>query len=132
MTTYTLTLPYERPPTSLHGNTRVHWSRRAKDSRQVRSDVALLARSARIPRSKHLTVELVWSPGDRRRRDADNLWPLLKVCCDALARGRRDWVGLELVADDTPEFMTKKAPRIAEPSEIRERGMWLLVTAEVA
>jgi hypothetical protein len=39
---------------------------------------------------------------------------------------------LELVADDTPEFMTKKAPRIAEPSEIRERGMWLLVTAEVA
>ena len=94
----------------------------------VRSTVALLARQAGIPKAEHLTVELVWAPGDRRRRDADNLWPLLKSACDALARGRADWVGLDLVADDTPRFMTKLAPRIAGPEESPQRGMWLFVT----
>lgn len=130
MTTYTLTLPYQRPPASLTGNTRVHWRRRSADTNQVRTTVAALGKQARIPAGEHLTVELVWSPGDRRRRDADNLWPLLKVCCDALARGRRDWVGLELVPDDTPKFMTKLAPKIAAPDECSAVGMWLHITVD--
>jgi crossover junction endodeoxyribonuclease RusA len=128
MTTYRLELPYQRPPSALTGNTRSHWRSRSSQARAVRTDVAMLARSAGIPKAEHLTVELVWSPGDRRRRDADNLWPLLKVACDALARGRADWVGLELVPDDTPAFMTKRAPRIAGPDESGECGMWLYVT----
>lgn len=128
MTTYTLALPYEVPPTALRGNSRSHWRARSAITRQVRSDVAVLAKQAGIPVSPHLTVELVWAPGDKRRRDADNLWPLLKVACDALARGRKDWVGLELVPDDIPEFMTKLAPRIAPPSEASWRGLRLLVT----
>jgi crossover junction endodeoxyribonuclease RusA len=126
-----LHLPYERPPKALAGNTRVHWRQRSADTQQVRSDVMRLAQQAglhRLGRLKHVTAELVWAPGDKRRRDADNLWPLLKVCCDALARGpRRDWVGLELVPDDTPEHMTKLAPRIEPPPA---KGMWLALTLD--
>lgn len=125
--TFQLELPYPRPPKALVGNSRAHWRQRSADTAQVRTTVLLLAKQAGIPVSTHLTVELVWAPGDRRRRDADNLWPMLKVCCDALARGpRRDWIGLELVPDDTPEHMTKLTPRIEAPPA---RGMWLTVTA---
>lgn len=128
-----LVLPYERPPKSLVGNSRAHWRQRSADTQQVRSDVMRIAQEAGLHRMgpyKHITVELVWAPGDRRRRDADNLWPLLKACCDALARGpRRDWIGLELVSDDTPEHMTKLAPRIEPPPA---KGMWLTLTLEFA
>lgn len=116
-----LALPYERPPKSLVGNSRHHWRQRSADTLLVRTDVMRLAQAAGLHRYgpsvvEHVTVELVWAPGDKRRRDADNLWPLLKACCDALARGpRRDWVGLALVPDDTPEHMTKLAPRIDPP-----------------
>ena len=123
----TLRLPYERPPKSLVGNSRHHWRQRSKDTLQVRTDVTFLARAAhlhQIDGIRHVTVELVWAPGDRRRRDADNLWPLLKAVADAIARGnRKDWTGLELVPDDTPEHMTKLAPRIDPPPATK--GMYV-------
>lgn len=126
-----LNLPYERPPKALVGNTRVHWRQRSADTNRVRADVMLLAQQAQLHQMagiKHVSVQLTWAPGDRRRRDSDNLWPLLKVCCDALARGpRRDWIGLELVADDTPEHMTKLAPVIEGPPA---KGMWLDLNIE--
>jgi crossover junction endodeoxyribonuclease RusA len=127
-----LYLPYGRPPKSLVGNSRAHWRRRSADTQQVRSDVMRLAQNAGLHRLgpiEHIAVELVWAPGDRRRRDADNLWPLLKASCDALARGRRDWIGLDLVPDDTPAFMEKLAPRIEPPPA---KGMWLLLTLTLA
>lgn len=127
MTTYRLALPYERPPKSLHGNTRSHWRSRAKDAREVRETVAWLATQARIPKANHLTVWLVWAPGDRRRRDSDNLVAFQKICCDALARGRKDLVGLDLVEDDAPRFMTKLMPKILDPDQCDEVGMWLYV-----
>lgn len=121
-----LFLPYLRPPKSLVGNSRAHWRQRSADTHQVRDDVMRLAQQAHLDKLtdiRHVTVTLTWAPGDNRRRDADNLWPLLKVACDALARGpRRDWVGLELVPDDTPEHMTKMAPVIQPPPA---QGMWL-------
>src|SRR5688572_29879118 len=79
-----LWLPYDRPPKSLVGNSRAHWRQRSADTQQVRGDVMRLAQNAGLHRLgplKHITAELVWAPGDRRRRDADNLWPLLKVAC---------------------------------------------------
>lgn len=123
-----LDLPFDRPPDSLWANTRSHWRRRSADTLIVRSAVLLSARSVGLDqwcdgRVSHVTAELVWAPGDRRRRDEDNLAPMQKVVCDALARGpRKDWVGLELVPDDTREFFTKKAPRIEPPPA---KGMWL-------
>jgi len=128
---YQLDLPYRRPPAPLWGNSRSHYHARSASSRQMRSDVAVLATKARIPPSTHLEVLLSWAPGDRRRRDADNLWPMLKCCCDGLARGpRKDWVGLDIVPDDTPEYMTKHAPVILTPDQhTGSTGIWLDIWA---
>lgn len=118
-----IVLPFERPPAALVGNSRAHWRRRSADTRLVRETVAVLAGKLRHEKpAAHITVALTWAPGDRRRRDADNLWPMLKSCCDALARGRKDWAGLDLVPDDTPQWMDKRAPVIAPPPA---KGMWL-------
>lgn len=116
----------------LHGNGRPgHWSQRSTATARVINDVMWRAKAARIPAGPHghVTVQLVWAPGDRRRADADNLWPLLKVCCDALARGRKDLPGLHLVPDDTPAWMTKPSPIIAPPPA---SGLWLDVTVTPA
>lgn len=110
----------------LTGNDRKHWRSRATRTRRIRLGVYYEARRAHIPPAGHITVQLHYRPPDNRRRDADNLWPCLKAACDALARGpRRDWVGLEIVPDDTPEHMTKLAP-IIHPANGEPR-MWLTV-----
>ena len=120
----------------LHANQRGgrHWGRRQRVTNQVITTVATLARNAGVPASDHLIVELVWVPERANRsRDADNLWPLLKVCCDALARGpakrTRGRPGLDLVPDDTPAWMTKRSPRIADPDD-HDPGLWLYVTSQ--
>lgn len=112
------------PP--LNANDRMHPMVRSKRTRLIRERVYTAARNAGIPQARHLAVTLHYAPGDNRRRDADNLWPTLKAACDALARGkRRDWVGLELVPDDTPEHMTKHTP-VIHPGR-GERRLWLEV-----
>ncbi len=120
-------LAHGRPPVPpLNGNDRIHWHTRKDRVAIVRRVVMDNARKAGVPVCEHLTVTLHYAPGDNRRRDADNLWPTLKAACDALARGpRRDWVGLELVPDDTPEHMTKLAPQIHRGPGVRR--LWLTV-----
>lgn len=122
-----LALPYDRPPAALWGNTRKHWRVRSRDTRQVRGDVLALAQAVGLHRLErpvaHVTVCLTWAPGDNRRRDSDNAWPLLKAASDGIARGgRADLIGLDLVPDDTPRWMDKRAPVIAGPPA---KGMWL-------
>lgn len=106
---------------------------RARIVRHVITTVATLARAEPIAPADHLTVELVWVPERANRtRDPDNLWPLLKVCADALARGPRKRAegapGLDLVPDDSPQYVTKHAPRITAPTRELPAGLWLLVT----
>lgn len=114
---YTLALPWCRPPRSL--NQRLHWSERQRLDREIRTTVGWLSRQARIPRSKHATVTLYWAPGDRRKRDADNVVPTLKAGCDGI-------VDSGVVADDRPELMTKHMPVIVPPPH--PPGMWLTVS----
>lgn len=110
---------------ALHGNARTgHWSSRAKAVTQVITAVTQAATTAGLRPCQHLTVRLVWSPGDWRRADDDNLWNLQKVCADALARGpRHDLPGMHLVPDDTARWMEKQAPRIDRPPV--PSGLWL-------
>jgi crossover junction endodeoxyribonuclease RusA len=118
--------PASKPGEPLNANWRLHWTSYNERVGAIRHGVVTAARKAGIPTCRHLTVGLNYRPGDNRRRDADNLWPTLKACCDALARGpRRDWVGLELVPDDTPEHMTKQAPVIVPGPG--PRRLWLTV-----
>lgn len=132
---YVLDLALPRPPKTLtaNGARRAHPMAAARDIRRICTLVATLGKAAGIPECDHLVVSLEWAPGTRHKRDEDNLWPLLKACCDGLARGpRKDWIGLALVPDDTRQYMTKLAPRILTPDDTSDRGMWLTVEAYAA
>lgn len=120
MTSYRIDLPYRRPP--LTANQRLHHLERARRVKQVRGDVCWLARAAKIPAGRFCTVTLVWAPGDRRRRDEDNLWPTLKAAADGI-------VDAGVVRDDVPSLMCKDAPRIVPPPV--PAGFWLMVEVEV-
>jgi hypothetical protein len=113
---------------ALKGNARPgHFAVRHKATQEVISAVVWLARQAglhRIRDATYVKVVLVWSPGNHRKADEDNLWHLLKVCCDALARGRKDLAGLHLVPDDDSRYMLK-VPRIERPPT--PAGLWLEV-----
>lgn len=105
MTTHIIPLSFPAPP--LTANQRLHWRRRADLTKTVRHEVAM--RAARLgPMAPPITVTLHYRPRDRRRRDADNLVPTLKACCDGLVDAR-------VVPDDTPDLMVKVMPVIHPP-----------------
>lgn len=112
---------------ALKGNARnAHYAQRHKAAKEVIDAVASAATRAGLVPCAHLTVQLVWAPGKNMRADDDNLWNLQKVCCDALARGRKDLPGLQLVPDDSRKWMEKLAPRIDWPPV--PGGLWLEIT----
>lgn len=115
-----LTLPYVTPPLNL--NDRGHWAPRAKQVKAVRQDVALVARSAGLPRGlRRVSCQLRYRPRDNRRRDTDNLVATLKPLCDGL-------VDYGLVPDDTAAFMLKPEPVILDAIPRAGGRLWLVVT----
>jgi crossover junction endodeoxyribonuclease RusA len=126
-------LPYPLYPEypALQANLRGdRWSTN-RDVQAVRGDVSRICRGIK-PGAKHLTVHLCWRPRRYNGQDDDNLWPLMKACCDALARGGRRptlknrgmSIGLDLVPGDTRRHMTKMPPSVLETGPA---GMWLTV-----
>jgi crossover junction endodeoxyribonuclease RusA len=107
---------YRTPPLSL--NDRMHWRKRAKITAEIRGLVCAWASTA-VPACSATEVELHYVPRDARRRDADNLVPILKACCDGL-------VDAGVVPDDTPELMRKVMPIIDAPNRV-DPHLWLLV-----
>lgn len=98
--------PWQRPP--LTENQRLHWARKAKLTREIRTWAGVLFRTARfagVPDEHPLTVELTWFVNDRRKRDEENTIPTYKAICDGL-------VDAGIVPDDTPRYMRKEMPRI--------------------
>ena len=122
-TIFPLTLPYTKPPLSLNdrGQTPGARARDSATAAQIKSDVARLARAARIGRHEAIHVRLNYRPKDRRRRDADNLVATLKPCLDGL-------VAAGVIPDDTPAHLDWSAPRIHEPAEDRKPLLWLTIT----
>lgn len=99
----------------LQANSRAHWTKRHHAVKEVIDAVTVVATRSGLQPCRHMDVVLVWAPGHNRGADEDNRWPLLKACCDALARGpRRDLPGLRLVADDDSRHMSKSC-RIDPP-----------------
>lgn len=118
--TYALDLGYSKPPLSM--NDRKHHMARARITREIRTKTAFLAKSEKVPTGcEHARVGLHYRPRDRRRRDADNLMPILKAACDGL-------VDHGLVADDTPELMSKLMPVIHPAEKGRPGALWLTIT----
>lgn len=123
---FRLDLSFDRPP--LNENKQLNRYRRAKIVKELRTEVALRGRSARIPQGSHMTLQLVYAPGRRQRMDGPNFYPTLKALTDGLARGpRKDLVGLDIVPDDTDEYVTQLPTLILWPPE-RGPRCWLLVT----
>lgn len=97
----TFTFQWTKAPLSL--NDRKHYMAKAKITAEMRSEMH--ARARHIPDLGKCEVRLVWVVNDRRRRDEENVVPVLKALCDGL-------VDAEVVEDDTPEFMVKFMPEI--------------------
>lgn len=137
--TYTLSLPWARPPLRSNG-TQPHFRVRSRIVREIRADVANLAQAQgmhRLTGVGHLTFQLHYAPGARRRIDPPNFYPTVKPCVDALTnparkidprKGSRAWVGLTIVPDDTSEWVTLLDTVIVPPPEPGPR-CWLTVTA---
>ncbi len=96
--TWTLALPYERPPLSL--NSRMHYRKEAQWKRQIKDDVQWLARLHRLPKNdlRRVLIQLVWTPSVKRPRDTDNPTATLKPAIDGL-------VAYGLVPDDNKDIV---------------------------
>lgn len=116
MTTYLVPLPWTNPP--LSGNrTRGNPHARAKEVEQAKGEARGAVRDARLPRLIGANVTLAFRVGDKRRRDADNLAPTLKVCQDALV--------LEgILGDDSWVCVPSATCRIYPPTN-EGPAMWL-------
>ena len=119
---YRIDLPWTKPPLSM--NDRMHWRLKAKITREIRDTTRILAIAGHVPKDcRHITVCLHYRPRDNRRRDADNLVPVLKALADGL-------VDYELVPDDTPDLMTKTMPHIHAAERGSEGALWLTIDIE--
>lgn len=110
MTTWTLTLPYPRPPKGLAANDRAYHMTKARSTAEVRQLVTVLVRAQRIPKMQRMGVALTWVVADRRRRDEDGTFPLYKAVVDGLASDKG--VSAQLVPDDDPAHVHREHPRI--------------------
>lgn len=107
--TWEIRLPWTKPPCS--ANDRDHWRAKAKKVAEIRSAGAEAAWDTFLhgERFDHIRVGLLYVPRDRRRRDPDNLVvPLFKALVDGI-------VDAGIVPDDTPRYVTREFPVIAEP-----------------
>ena len=115
-----ITLPWAKPPLSL--NDRMDWRTKHRWTKTLRQAAWALAKQAQIPALGSCSVELLYVPRDRRRRDEDNLFATLKPLADGL-------VDAGVVVDDTPDLMGKRC-RIGDPDSKRPR-MVLVVERRV-
>lgn len=100
-----LLLPWTKPPLSL--NDRMTWPVKSSWTKTLRRTAWALALQAKMPPLGSCSVELLYLPRDRRRRDEDNLTATLKPLADGL-------VDAGVVVDDTPDLMGKRC-RIGDP-----------------
>lgn len=118
--TWTLTLPFTRPPLSL--NDRMHWAAKAGITRRVRHAACVLARAQKIPPCERISVQLHYQPRDKRSRDEDNLFLTVKACVDGLKDAR-------VVEDDDSTRVTHLSPLIHPPVPGQRVGtLWLVIT----
>lgn len=73
------------PSKLLSPNARPHWAAKARAAKKARQEASLLAGSIGRLTAKRLKVVMVFSPPDRRRRDADNLIGSTKAARDGIA-----------------------------------------------
>lgn len=105
MTQWSFTLNYPRPPRGLSANDRAHHMVKAKATANVRALVMYQVRALHIPVLDRARVNVEWVVNDQRRRDTDNVAPLLKAIYDGIAADKG--VSAHILEDDAPQFMEK-------------------------
>ncbi len=118
---WVLELPFVKP---LNLNQRQHWARKAQSAKAWREATYWLAKAAGIPACARITVQLMYTPPDNRRRDPLNLVAALKPCEDGL-------VDAGVIPDDSGFFHTSVMPVITSKGPQRQAGnrLWLEVEA---
>lgn len=116
MRSWTIRLPYTRPPLSL--NDRMHWATKARLTKEIRAYVREAA-WYRVPTLPRAEVELHWVPRDKRRRDTDNPYPTLKAAIDGL----RDATVLE---DDDSTRVTSRV--VIDAPDPKDPHIYLTIT----
>lgn len=115
MRTVVIELPWTSPPVSL--NDRQHHHVKAKATAAAKALAVDAIRRAHVAPMVGANVTLHYRVKDKRRRDADNLAPVLKVCQDAL-------VTLNILPDDSWVHVPKSGQEIHPPDGTPAR-MWL-------
>lgn len=108
---WSFTLAYPRPPRGLHANDRASRHVKARSTKDVREEVFWRVRAAKVPALERCRVDVVWYVPDNRKRDTDNLAPLLKAIYDGVGSDRG--VSARIVDDDDPAHMEKPSATIA-------------------
>lgn len=103
---WSIRLPVGLPLPTLNG--RDHWAVRARQTRDIRTAAALLARQARIPSLARARVVGVLHGHDGRRRDPHNWILSLKPAIDGL-------VDAGVLPDDDSEHLISVAMVLGEP-----------------
>jgi hypothetical protein len=112
-------LPWAKPP--LTGNrTRGNPYARANEVKQAFGEAVLAVRRADLTPIVGAEVTLHYVPRNRQRRDADGMFPTLKVCQDAL-------VSCGILPDDSWVCVPAATCRIHTPSD-RALRCWLELT----
>ena len=96
-------LPWSTPP--LRSNARLHWAEKMVLTRNIRDAARLAARDV-PPFDVPVTITLVWTVTDKRRRDVGASSPTLKAAIDGLVDA-----GI-LVRGDSHEWVTEERLRI--------------------
>jgi crossover junction endodeoxyribonuclease RusA len=119
---WTLELPFVTP-LNLNVHRRQHWSTKRADIRAWRDATCWLAKAAGIPPCGRITVLLLYTPPDNRRRDPLNLVAALKPCEDGL-------VDAGVIPDDSGRYHTSVMPIITPkgPMRTKRNRVWLEIT----
>jgi len=117
MNEVTIPLPWTSPPVSQ--NDRQHHHVKAKAVAQALAEARLAIRAAQVEPVVGAIVTLHYRVPDRRRRDADNLAVVLKVCQDALVKEG-------VLPDDSWVCVPASGCRIHPPGE--PAAMWLTLS----
>lgn len=98
MPTHTIVLDWLKPPVTANEREKMHRQSWAKQKKQIATCIYVEA-VKQLPHPKELdfnpcNVEIIWYVKDLRKRDCDNMHPLMKAALDAL-KGRwlvdEDW-----------------------------------------
>lgn len=120
--TYSETFRFEWTKAPLSLNYRLHRMAEAKIVKELRSNMH--ARARHIPEMGRCEVWLTWWVATNRRRDEENIVPVLKALCDGL-------IDAEIVPDDTPLYMVKHMPRILVMPNKRDLPHFTLTITEI-